>query len=187
MVWVAQTDSRAETLVDGAQFCLDHGASACFLHGGVMDHCVAQGRWDELRAFAQAVRDAQVPVGLAGHQPADFRWAEAHLPVDFYMVCYYNPADRALVPHHDPEATEHYAPEDRQARVATLATLSKPAIHYKILAAGRLGPQEAFAYAADHMRPCDAVCVGIYTQDDRRMLATDIELLLQGLGRVGQL
>jgi hypothetical protein len=187
MVWVGQTDSRAETIVAGAQFCLDHGAAACFLHGGVMDHCVAQEQYDELDAFAQAVRDAHVPVGVAGHRPGDFTWAENHLPVDFYMVCYYNPADRALVPHHDPEATEHYTPEDREERVATLATLGKPAIHYKILAAGRLAPEEAFAYATDHMRPDDAVCVGIHTQDAPHMLATDVDLLLQGLRRVGQL
>jgi hypothetical protein len=59
--------------------------------------------------------------------------------------------------------------------------LSRPVIHYKILAAGRNEPEEAFAYAASSMRDTDAVCVGIYTQENPRMLEEDVELLARSI------
>ncbi len=182
MRWIAQTNSRAETAAAGAQYCLDHGASACYLHGGIADHYVAQGCYDEIVAFAEAVKRGGVPVGIAGHVPADFEWAEKNLDLDFYMVSYYNPSPRQDAPHHDPEVAEEYRPEDREERVACIARLSRPAIHYKVMAAGRHEPGEALAYVARHLRPNDAVCVGIYTQDKPNMLTEDIAILLRNLG-----
>jgi len=179
MRWIAQTDSKAETAVSGARYCLDHGASACYLHGGIVDHYIAHERYDELYAFAEVVKSAGIPVGIAGHMPADFIWAEGNLELDFYMVSYYNPSPRQDVPHHDPEAVERYAEEDRAERVALIQRLSRPVIHYKVLAAGRHNPAEALAYAAQHMRPFDAVCIGIYTRDNPNMLAEDLEILLR--------
>jgi hypothetical protein len=186
MRWIAQTDSRAETAADGARYCLDHGAAACYLHGGIADHYVAQGRYDQIIAFIETVRAAGVPAGVAGHMPDVFRWAEAHLPPDFYMTCYYNPSPRHDVPHHDPAAAEEYLEADREERVGVIAGLSRPAIHYKILAAGRLDPAEALSYATAHMRPQDAVCVGVYTQQKPDMLTEDARLFLNGLRAVGQ-
>jgi len=186
MAWLAQTNSRAETAVAGAQYCIDHGAAACFLHGGIVDHYIAQGRYDDIRAFAEVVRRARIPVGIAGHMCEDFEWAERNLDLDFYMVSYYNPSPRQDVPHHDQAAAEQFLTEDRDARVAMIQRLSRPAIHYKVLAAGRTPAPEAMAYAASHMRPIDAVCVGIYTGDDPEMLAEDARLLLENLRAVGQ-
>ena len=186
MIWLGQTDSRQPTQVDGARLCIDSGASACFLHGGVMDHYVAQGRYAEIDSFIDTVRQANMPVGAAGHMPVDFIWAEEHVDLDFYMVCYYNPSPRQDVPHHDPAAAEQYLESDRAARAGTIAQLTRPAIHYKIMAAGRNDPQEAFAYAAQHMRPSDAVCVGVHTADKTNMIGEDIDLLVRSLQTVGQ-
>jgi hypothetical protein len=55
-------------------------------------------------------------------------------------------------------------------------TLSRPAVHYKILAAGRNDPEEAFATCAARMRPQDLACVGIFSGDDPGMLETDVRL-----------
>ena len=181
MRWIAQTDSRAETAVTGALYCLEHGASACYLHGGVVDNYVAHRRYDEIRTFVEAVQAAGVPTGIAGHMPEDFLWAEQNLALDFYMVSYYNPSPRQDIPYHDPAAAEQYLPEDREERVATIQRLSHPVIHYKVLAAGRNDPADALAYTAQHMRPNDAVCLGIYTRDNPNMLAEDIALLLRHL------
>ena len=186
MRWIAQTDSHAETSGAGARYCVDHGASACYAHGGIVDHDVAQGNYDDIYDFVETLKDARVPAGLAGHMPQDFVWAEEHVDVDFYMVCHYNPSPRQRVPHHDPAATEAYLEEDRQERVATIQMLQKPVIHYKVLAAGRNDPAEAFAYTAGKMRPMDAVCVGIFTKDDPHMLEKDVGLFLGSLRAVGQ-
>jgi len=152
-----------------------------------MDHCIAQRKYDEIHRFVDTVRAARIPVGVAGHMPEDWLWAEEHLSLDFYMTCYYNPSPRQDVPHHDPAADEQYLPQDREERVAVIQRLSKPAIHYKILAAGRTPAPEAFAYAARHMRPHDAVCIGIYTGDNPNMLADDLSLFTESLRAVGQL
>ncbi len=55
--------------------------------------------------------------------------------------------------------------------------LSRPVIHYKILAAGRNDPAAAFAFAAAKMRANDAVCVGIYQKDRPGILREDVQLL----------
>ena len=64
---------------------------------------------------------------------------------------------------------------------ALISDLSKPVIHYKILAAGRNDPAEAFAFTARHLRPQDAVCVGIHTKDKSGMLREDTELFLRSI------
>lgn len=181
MAWLAQTNSRAASPAEGAHYCIEHGAAGCYLHGGVMDHLLAQGRTDEVHAFVEVVRAAGIPVGIAGHMPQDFVWAEEHLALDFCMVCYYNPSPRQDVPHHDHAAAEQYLESDREERVATIQRLNVPAIHYKVLAAGRLSPEEGLSYAVRHMRARDAVCVGVYTQDKPDMLAEDVRLFLRYL------
>ncbi len=182
MVWVAQTASEAETPAAGARFCLDEGASACFIHGGVVDHCIAQQRYADLVAAVEAIRAHNAPAGIAGHVPEDFRWAEANLEADFYMVCYYNPIPRQGSPHHQHGYDEAFPLEDRAERVALIRDLGRPAIHYKVLAAGRLPAREGLAFAAAHMRAGDAVCLGIYTADKPGMLREDRDILLEAWG-----
>jgi len=182
--WIAQTDS-AKGPVEGARYCLEHGASACFLHGGRSDYSIAQSEYAQIESFARTVADAGVPAGIAGHVPAVFAWAEAHLALDFYMVSYYNPSPRDRAPQYDPETVEQYLESDRAERAAMIQTLSRPAIHYKVLAAGRNEPAQALRFVANHMRPSDAVCVGIYTQDKPDMLVEDLALFLSALRDVG--
>ena len=71
-----------------------------------------------------------------------------------------------------------------EAMVELIATLSKPAIHYKVLAAGRNDPKEAFAFVAQHLRPQDAVCVGVYPKDNPDMVAEDVRLMEEALAAV---
>ena len=62
-----------------------------------------------------------------------------------------------------------------------IQTLSKPVIHYKIMAAGRNDPAEAFDYVARSIRSGDAVCVGVFPKENPRMIEQDIELLQTAL------
>lgn len=185
MKWIAQTASEAKTVSDGARFCLDEGASACYIHGGIVDNYLAQGRAAELVAAIDLIKAAGTPAGIAGHLPEDFRWAEATLDLDFYMVSYYNPTPRKDSPHHVHGAEERFAPEDRAERVALIPTLKRPAIHYKILAAGRTPAAEGLAFAARHLRPGDAVCVGVFTKENPEMIRQDLELFLAALNAAG--
>jgi hypothetical protein len=96
--------------------------------------------------------------------------------VDYYMCCYYNPTPRANDPEHVHGAVEEYREEDRRAMTRLILTLSRPVIHYKILAAGRNDPDEAFAYCCQRMGPRDLACIGVFRGDDPWMLEKDVRL-----------
>ena len=183
--WVAQTASEASTQVIGARFAIDAGCGACYIHGGRMEYMLAQGKEQEILDSIQTIRDAGLPAGVAGHTPGIFTWAEAHLDLDFYMCSYYNPSPRDRQPWHDPTVKEQYLEQDRQLMIERIKTLSKPVIHYKVLAAGRNDPRKGLFFAARQMRPGDAVCVGFYPKDDPSMIAQDIAWLWEGLQAAG--
>ncbi len=176
LAWVAQTCPAVGPSEFCARMAIDGGASACHIHGGVMDHLLAQGRADEVRRAVDMLKEHGLPVGVAGHRTAVFEWAEKNLAVDYYMCCYYDPTARDDDPEHHSGLEEAYLEEDRRAMTALIQTLSKPVIHYKILAAGRNDPRDAFTYCSRYLRPQDLVCVGIYKKDDPKMLRKDVAL-----------
>jgi len=179
--WLAQTCPELGPTMRGVENALAGGAAACYVHGGRMDWLLANDQTDEAVEAVAAIRQAHLPAGIAGHNPAVFDWAEAHLDCDFYMCSYYNPSDRSKIPQHDPTRTEWFTEEARRKMVQRIATLSRPVIHYKILAAGRNDPREAFQFAARHLRPQDAICIGVYSADKPDMLDEDVRLFQEAL------
>jgi hypothetical protein len=158
------------------------GASAAYIHGGVMDYLLSSGGLDSVPSAIEKIKAAGLPAGVAGHNPKVFEWAEKNLDLDFYMCSYYNSAHRDENAEHVHGRPEWFLPEDRDAMTALIGGLSKPVIHYKILAAGRNEPSEGFAFAARHLRPSDAVCVGVCTKDRPDMIAEDVKLFLGATG-----
>ena len=152
-----------------------------------MDHLLAQGRIDEVLPVIEQIKAAGMAAGIAGHNPDVFRWAEkAGLEVDYYMCCYYNAAHRDKRAEHVTGMHEWYREEDREIMTALIQELSKPVVHYKVLAAGRNDPAEALDRVAQTMREGDATCVGIYNEEKPDMLAEDVRLLDESLARVRQ-
>jgi len=183
--WIGQTCPEIGTSLRGVANAVKFGASACYIHGGRMDWLLANDQLDEAVEAVAAIKEAGLPAGIAGHSPAVFDWAEANIDVDFYMCSYYNPTDRSKDPAHDPENREWFLDEARNKMVARIRTLSKPAIHYKVFAAGRNDPKEALEFAARHLRPQDAVCVGVFSKIRPDMLAEDLRLFMAALEAVG--
>ncbi|MGC9523387.1 MAG: hypothetical protein ACP5HG_16075 [Anaerolineae bacterium] len=179
--WFAQTAPEFSSLSRNVAQAIATGASAVYLHGGQMDFLYAQDQLDIVRGFVQQVRDAGVAMGVAGHNPRVHAWANENLDLDFHMCSYYNPTPRDKHAENIPGAKEHFDDRDRAAMVATIQELRAPAIHYKIFAAGRNDPQEAFAFVAKHLRPQDAVCIGVYTKDKPDMLAEDVAFFEEAL------
>jgi hypothetical protein len=179
--WFAQTCPELGPAERGARNGITGGAKACYIHGGEADFRYAQGTLNELPPVIAMIRDAGMPAGIAGHNPKVFEWAEEHMDVDFYMCSYYNSAHRDEQAEHISGMPEWFKVEDRDAMVRTIGQLSKPVIHYKVLAAGRTPAPEAFAFVARHLRPQDAVCVGVHTKDKPGMLAEDVALLERAL------
>ena len=175
--WFAQTCPEMKSIEKSVEFAIKGGANACYIHGGVMDFLLSQNKLKEVFSAIEIIKKAGMPSGVAGHNTRIFEWAEQNLDVDFYMCSYYNAAHRDGRAEHVSGMTEWFIEEDRRIMTALIQQLSRPAIHYKVLAAGRNEPAQAFDCVARCMRENDAVCVGIYDEDHPGMLAEDVRLL----------
>jgi hypothetical protein len=184
--WIAQTCPEVGDIPRGIQNGIDGGAKACFIHGGLMDFRFAQNHLDDIPDAIAMIRDAGLPAGIAGHNPRVFEWAEEQIDVDFYMCSYYNSANRDETAELQSGMAEWFRPEDRERMAALIQNLSKPVIHYKVMAAGRNDPKEALTFVAQHLRPQDAVCIGIYPHDKADMLEENIALLRNCLKEAGE-
>ena len=181
--WVAQTCPGVGPTEKVARMAIDGGAKAVFVHGGVMDYSFANDDFADPLAGIELIRSAGLPVGAAGHNPKVFAWARKNLDLDFYMCSYYNAAHRDRGAEKVSGMAEWFHDADRAVMAETIAGLSKPAIHYKVLAAGRNDPAEALAFAAGAMRPGDAVCVGVFTKHKPDMIAEDVRLFEEAWAR----
>jgi len=179
--WIAQTAYELPSLQVAVETAVRGGARGCYIHGGQVENYLANGRGEELKVALAQIKAAGMVAGIAGHVPTIFDWAEENLQCDFYMCSYYHPTPRENSAGHDACYEEIFDDADRDRMVARIATLQQPVIHYKILAAGRKTPEEAFAFATRQLRPLDAVCVGIFDRDNSDMLAEDLRLLQAGL------
>jgi hypothetical protein len=143
-----------------------------------MDFVYAQDRLDEVPPALELIREHAMLAGIAAHNPKVFEWAEDHLDVDYFMCSYYNASSRDERAEHISGMEEWFLDSDRQVMTDLIQRLSRPAIHYKILAAGRNDPANAFNVAVQAMRSDDMVCVGIFNRDQKDMLEQDVELFL---------
>ncbi|NIA13517.1 MAG: hypothetical protein GWP08_05505 [Nitrospiraceae bacterium] len=184
--WICQTCPGVGSIMHGVQNAIHGGAQCCFIHGGEMDQLVYSGETEPVFEAIKAIKDAGMAAGVAGHNVRTIQWAVDHLELDFYMACYYNPSDRTRQARRDYALEEYYGEEDREAMCALIQQLPAPAIHYKVLAAGRNGPEEAFEYVAEAYRPGDAVCVGVFTKDNPDMIQDDVNFLENALRARGK-
>lgn len=185
LTWICQTCPGVGPIAMGVKNAIAGRAKCCFIHGGEMDHRVARGETDEVRDGIQMIKDHGMAAGVGGHNTTTIRWAADNLDLDFFMTCYYNPDDRTRLPAATGDE-ERFLSEDRDAMCALIQELPKPAIHYKVLAAGRSDPKAAFEHLADAYRPGDAVCVGVFTKDAPDMIQQDVDLLETALRARGK-
>ena len=151
------------------------GALGIAHHGELTDMLFKAGRLDEIRDFLQRVRDTGVQVGVSTHMPAvidaieDKGW-----DVDFYMACLYErhrtPEElQKLLGHVPIPEREVYLTSDPPRMCEAIRATSKTCLAFKILAAGRLCDtpeqvEEAFRFTFAHLKPTDAVIVGMYPE-----------------------
>jgi hypothetical protein len=152
------------------------GADAVYHHGTQTDKFWREERIEEAREYLACMRDCGVAVGLGTHQPEIVEYAEEHgWDVDFYVASFYNlsrvPRESAAVTGRTDYHRERYLPEDREAMCRVIRAVSKPVIAIKVLAAGRhctnqAGVREALRYAYGHIKPTDAVSVGLFPKHE---------------------
>lgn len=166
--WIAQTCPERASACDNLRQAASTGARIAYLHGGHADRLVEAGDLDLIREVLEVGRDLGLIMGVAGHAPATHEViAEQELGAQFHCCSFY---------HLGGDRGETYLPEDRDRMLETVQGLRTPVIGYKIMAAGRNDPEEAFAYAFSRLRPTDAVCVGVFPKHRPHEIRQNAEL-----------
>jgi hypothetical protein len=143
-------------------------------HGALGERLHRQKKLTELTDLLKRIRDKGVLVGLSAHNPALIELAEEKgWDVDYYMCCLYyltRPRDEfAKLLGKDLPLGEIYLPSDPPRMFKVVRATRKPCLVYKVLAAGRRVGSSAevracFATALGHIKPTDALIVGMYQQ-----------------------
>ncbi len=140
-------------------------------HGEVTDRMWRNGEIDQILDTLSQIRDTGVRVGLSTHNPAVIDYAEEKdWDLDFYMGCVYrksrNNEELKEIMSEAPIG-EIYLPSDVPKMCETISRATKTCLAFKILAAGRTcnSPEQvskAFEFVLGHIKPTDAVIVGMY-------------------------
>ncbi|MFH1741279.1 MAG: hypothetical protein ABIH23_19925 [bacterium] len=155
--WIAQSAPEFGSMSRNIGEVAGYGGRGMYIQGAHVDRLFAQGKLEDVRPWLDEIKERGMLAGVGSHRPDILRIVQDKgWPADFYMQCFYN-------------ITEHgdkvYPAEDREKAVRTIRELEKPTIAFKILAAGRNDPEEAFSFAFKNIKPGDPVCVGIFMKD----------------------
>ncbi len=147
------------SLLNGVKMSIDNGASVCYVHGGIADRFVEQGKFDQIHEALEYIRQNGLPAGIGGHKLNTIKGCVEHgLEPDFWMKTLHHTdywSARLGEQQHDniwctsPEETIRY-----------METLKQPWISYKVMAAGAIKPEVGFRYAFEN--GADFICAGMY-------------------------
>jgi len=167
--WIAQPDGSPKKMKEEIDAAAKGGAKAVFIQGHRVEEQFEKKTFEVVRGWLEHIKGHGMAAGMASHRPDIHPLAEKQgFPTDFYFQCFFR-AD---------QHPENYTLPCRDKAVETIRSITaKPVVAYKILGAGRLQPDEAFAYAFQHIAAKDGVCVGIYNKNKPGMLAEDVALL----------
>lgn len=170
--WIAQTASEMHDLFQNIRVIAAAGAVGIYHHGTWTDKFWQEGRIDQVQEYLKCMRDCGVQVGLGSHMPEVFDYVEDRgWDLDFYMTCFYNlsrqPRESALVSGKANDDAEQFPDCDRDRICQFIQRTRKTCLAFKIMAAGRHGhtqddARRAFEYAFTHIKPRDAVVVGMF-------------------------
>lgn len=143
-------------------------------HGSLADRLHRQNDLGSLTDLLKRIRDQGVLVGLSAHNPLLIELAEEKgWDIDYFMCCLYyrtRPRNELIkLLGNDVPMGEVYLPSDPPRMFTAIQATRKPCLVYKVLAAGRTvesarDVSRAFQTAFEHIKPNDAVIVGMYQQ-----------------------
>jgi hypothetical protein len=170
--WISQVKMPSGDPLSEAKAAIDNGAIGVFVHGGVADSCVEQGRVDLLAKAVEFIKQNGVIAGIGGHSvEVPLACERENVGVDFYMKTlhshrYWSAEGR---PEHD-----NIWSKTPEKTIEFMRKLDKPWIAYKVLAAGAIHPSDAFKYAYEN--GADFICAGMFDFQVREdvIIAKDI-------------
>ena len=156
--WIAQVKPSEKDPEGDIRTAVDNGAVAAYVHGGVGDSAVSNGKLGFIAKAMEYGRSRGVPVGLGGHALATIKaYEDAGFEPDFYMKTLNakNYWSAGPMPRNDSVWAE--TPEET---IAFMRTVKRPWIAFKILGAGAIHPRDGFQYAYEN--GADFCCVGMF-------------------------
>jgi hypothetical protein len=164
MKWIAQARMDDTGGFSQIQKAIDEGAAAIHLTADAAELLLDQGKLDKITEAMQFIKSQKRVAGVAGHDlRALVACEKAKVDVDFYQKTFHShdyfsaqrPDDTGAVGAHDNSWCK-----DPQAVVDFMATVKKPWIAFKVLAAGALPARAAFPYAFNS--GADFILVGMF-------------------------
>jgi len=163
--WLAQYFPRPDDPFTKLQMAIDAGAHGAFIQGEMGDRLTQHGRLDLVAKVVEFTRKNGLIAGIACHSlEVPIACEKAGIPVDFYMKTLHRgdywsatPEEKAGpfdLPRHD----NMWCMEPQHV-IEFMATVKKPWIAYKVLAAGAIHPREGFKYTFEN--GADFACVGM--------------------------
>jgi hypothetical protein len=150
--WIGQTAKKPmngatrQEIIDNIKLAKDHGAIGCYVQGQSADYYVEEEQLAEIEILLGEIRKLEMIAGVGAHDIKTVRATEkAKLQPDFYMKTF----NRL-----------EYACPDFPGTVDFMSQIEIPWIAFKVLAAGRLKPEEGFAAALE--ANADFLCVGMF-------------------------
>jgi hypothetical protein len=179
--WIAQTAPEHRDPFKNITQAQRGGASAVYVHGGVVDRLFEAGGHEEVRKMIMHARGLGLPGGIAAHDPKNLLAAqERGFPVDFFMVCMHNVT--GYQGNQGVEQQERFDDEDRASALSVLRRLDGPCLAYKVLAAGRKTPRQGLSDVAPALRPHDGVVMGMFPPDAEDVVRDNVSTFCDVMG-----
>ncbi len=156
--WICQSKIKENDWTSELDGAIDAGAKAVYVHGGVGDSFVENGKVDIVAKAVEHIKKQGIISGVAGHKIETVKaYEEAGLNPDFYMktINAKNYWSAGPMPRHDSVWAE--TPEQT---IEFMKSVKKPWIGYKVLGAGAIHPKEGFQFAFEN--GADFICVGMF-------------------------
>ena len=165
--WIATSAPELGSPVENSKRARDNGAIAVYLHGGVADQLVKDGKVEEIGEIVEGFKKVGIMAGIGAHLLDTARAClQARIDPDFYMVTI--------------NRVNYYCSEAAEVGIF-MRSIKKPWIAFKVLGAGRIKPPEGFRLAFE--RGGDFLAVGMFDWQIRDDVALVQEMLAKGINR----
>ena len=164
MKWFAQVRLDADGGYSQIQKAADEGAAGIHVNGDAAEALLREGKFEKTGEMVQLIKSKKRVAGVGAHDLRVIVECEkAKLDVDFYQKTFHS-HDYFTAPRpeeKDPMGTHDNSwCSDPQAVIDFMATVKKPWVAFKILAAGAIQPHAAFPYAFNS--GADFILVGMF-------------------------
>jgi len=167
MQYLAQIKPDENNFEPVVRKAAEDGAVGAFLLGNLGDLWVREGKLKQISMLMDVIRDHGMIAGVAGHELRTVREIEkAGIEPDFYVkTLHHTHYWSSRRPDQNKEVIDNYSVDnywcmDPQGTVDYMATIKRPWIAYKVLAAGAIRPRDGFRYA--FANGADFLLVGMF-------------------------